>query len=307
MIPPTNQDPVLSRNEDLCQRYGVSFTTWTKRYAFLLKNKHNLHMNYFVSVPFCGNGCHFCDLPMEGAEVSDEYVSNVLWQMSFIKDDLHWGSHSYFWFGAGTVTTLSTPQFTRLTSPISENPKCIEADLKTCHKVFEWCKETSITTLSLGVQTLNTHTRRKFNIQRAFCDDIEKTIWETYNSCVKNEIRLNLDFICFDSDCSVTFEEILPFLGNRYIDISIYPHVSYFSSPDYEERIVRDHRYHLINTFMSECAYSQMSANGYYSLQPNQVLRRYFQSDYVVGIGKYGRIVPKTQCLDCGIGGGVDE
>lgn len=285
------------REEELLQHYGTSFSVWAERYAFVLCHRQGLAINYFVSVPFCKNKCHFCDLPMEGVTPSDKYIDDLLWQMAFVKHDFDWNADAYFWFGAGTTTVMSTAQFLRIASFITCNPKCIEADLGTCHKVFEWCKETSISTLSLGVQTLSEQKRIKYNIQRSFRGNVTETILETYELCIKYGIKLNIDFICFEDDCNESFEEVERFLGKLQLDVSIYPYVPYFSSPEYEQKVVLDARYKSIDRFMRSQSYTQMSANGYYSLQPDQVLRRYFWSDYVIGIGKYGRIVPKTHCI----------
>lgn len=295
-LPETSSTVAMDQlRSELESRFGVSFVPWIQRYQALFSIASSLSINYFLSIPFCPHHCFFCDLPHEGVVPSDDYVEHLVWHMKRVSCDWPWSAESYFWLGAGTATSLSDRQFALLASVMGPTCKCIEADLSTYKKVFDWCQITPIGNLSIGVQTLDPRVRTQYRIQRHegshFRDDVE----EARALCLKHNVRLNLDFMCFAGNLEVTMEEIHPFLGDPNLDLSIYPHVPYFSSPEFDLLQKGEPLFAEIDRIMADQGYTKLSRNGYYTLCDQQSLQRYFDSDYVVGMGKYGRIVPKNK------------
>jgi hypothetical protein len=281
--------------KELELRYGVPFFSWISRYRSIISLVGKLDVNYFLSIPYCANQCSFCDLPREGAVPSDEYVENLVWQMKRVAEEYPWSADSYFWLGAGTATVLSDQQFARLASVMGPTCKCIEADLATYKKVFRWCQTTPISNLSIGVQTLDDRIRMQYRLQKTTRCCARDAVEEARDICAKFNVRLNLDFMCFDKNLERTMEEIIPFLGDAMLDLSIYPHVSYFSNPEFDSLKSTEPLFAEIDRVMAKLGYVKLSRNGCYTLLGDQPLRRYFDCDYVIGMGKYGRIVPKNK------------
>ena len=279
--------------------FNVSFVEWGKRFRSLALAPTLNKINYFISIPFCRHSCSFCDLPKEGNHPTETYVDNLISQIQFVSQYFQWDKESYFWFGAGTSTMLSDKQFARIAQVINPSKICIESDIATYKKVFKWKQYADIKNLSIGIQTFDASIREQYRIQFSSKKNAYTDVEEMINLCRINNIRLNMDFICFNKDFEKTQNEVFPFLTRKDIDLSIYPYVSFFTSPDYEMRIKTEPIAMLIDEFMKCEGYSKLSANGYYTLVPDQDMKAYFSSDYIIGMGKYGRIVPKTKTWTC--------